>query len=363
MDDKKNINIQVLRAIAIIMVVMQHYKIRMPTGNWYLEMFRYIQLWPGVDIFLAISGYLMCKSLRKQSNKIGEFTNHFKSFLLKRFFRLYPVLVVWGSLTVLVCFFTAEKFYTNPLSEFKTFLTSLLSISNLYLHHCVTNGYICSNGSGGVTWSLSLEWQLYFLIALIFIPLSRKINTLTSIFLLICLLSISIPAAEPQNMAYAWWIRPIPFFIGAIIYLHSDKKIHISRLCSNIMILLSFVILITSPLIIATQFVSLSIGLSGALIFYLFINKATIERGMITNILNWIGDRSYSIYLCHVPVMLLLATFYEYLNKQFKVEFSFLLILTVYILTMLLCAHITYETIEKKGIAIRLKLANMKKGL
>lgn len=158
MNDKKNINIQVLRALAIIMVVMQHYKIRMPTGDWYLEMFRYIQLWPGVDIFLAISGYLMCKSLKNKSNEKGSFTNHFKSFLLKRFFRLYPVLIVWGSLTVLVCFFTAEKFYTNPLSEFKTFLTSLISISNLYLHHCVTNGYICSNGSGGVTWSLSLEW-------------------------------------------------------------------------------------------------------------------------------------------------------------------------------------------------------------
>lgn len=84
--DGKNLNIQILRAIAIIMVVMQHYKIRMPTESWYLEMFRYIQLWPGVDIFLAISGYLMCKSLKNQSSGKGDFVKHLKSFLLKRFF-------------------------------------------------------------------------------------------------------------------------------------------------------------------------------------------------------------------------------------------------------------------------------------
>lgn len=164
-------------------------------------------------------------------------------------------------------------------------------------------------------------------------------------------------------MAYAWWIRPIPFFIGAIIYLHSDKEIHINYFLSKMILFLSFVTLITSPLIVATQFVSLSIGLSGALLFYIFINKITIKRGVITNIFNWIGDRSYSIYLCHVPVMLLIATFCDYVNKVFNIQLSFLLISITYILTMLLCAHITYELIEKKGIAIRLKLANIKKGL
>lgn len=359
--DGKNLNIQILRAIAIIMVVMQHYKIRMPTESWYLEMFRYIQLWPGVDIFLAISGYLMCKSLKNQSSGKGDFVKHLKSFLLKRFFRLYPVLMVWGTLTVLACFFTAERFYTNPLSEFKTFLTSLMAVSNIYLHHCVTNGYICSNGSGGVTWSLSLEWQLYFLIALIYIPLSRNINILAFIFTIICILSIFIPAAEPQNMAYAWWIRPIPFFIGAIIYLYNDKKIPINPLLSKLLFLIFFITLIASPLLVATQFVSLSIGLSGAFLFYIFLNNITIKRSLITHILNWLGDRSYSIYLCHIPVMLILATFYEYISKTLNMHLGYLTLLIAYIGTMLSSAHITYELVEKKGIAIRLKLNNIKK--
>lgn len=36
-NDKKDLNIQIARSLAIFMVVMQHYKIRMPTPDWYLN--------------------------------------------------------------------------------------------------------------------------------------------------------------------------------------------------------------------------------------------------------------------------------------------------------------------------------------
>ncbi|TQC76645.1 acyltransferase family protein [Pantoea dispersa] len=344
--EQKNLNIQILRAIAIIMVVLQHYKIRMPTEGWYLSIFKYVQFWPGVDIFLAISGYLMCKSLLKESQNNERFIIIFKRFIVKRMFRLYPVLLLWGILTILICFFSADRFFTNAMSELKTFLASMAAVSNFYLYHCVKNGYLCSNASGGVTWSLSLEWQLYVVLALLVIPLVNRQRFLITIFLLICIGSIFIPAAEPQNQAYAWWIRPIPFFLGATTFFIEKRIVKFNMNLAILLCTLSFIALITAPVYSKTQYVSLSIGLAGGLIFYIFVYSIKFNENILVKLLNWIGDRSYSIYLCHIPSMIAVATLLEYLSKITNHQISNIWFMMAYIILMLTLAHVTYKYVE-----------------
>jgi peptidoglycan/LPS O-acetylase OafA/YrhL len=357
-NDKNDLNIQLARSLAILMVVMQHYKIRMPTSDWYLSIFKYIQLWSGVDIFLAISGFLMCKSLFKEISYNAGWCTTFKRFLLKRFLRLYPVLVVWGLITILISFIAGDRFYTNPLSEFKTLISSLAAVSNFYLHHCVENGYLCSNASGGVTWSLSLEWQLYLALAVLVITFANYKRALVLVFSLICFTSIFIPASEPQNMALAWWVRPIPFFIGAIFYFVNDRKIKLNLLMSLALFTFSFIILITAPLKASTQYVSSTIGLSGGLIFYVFISGFRFKNNFLTKILNWIGDRSYSIYLCHIPVMLAIATLLEFIEHHNNMKFSDFSFLIIYAISMLVSANITYKYVELSGIRFARDLIN-----
>ncbi|MGK3126098.1 acyltransferase family protein [Candidatus Pantoea formicae] len=357
-NNRKNINIQLARAFAITMVVMQHYKIRMPTSDWYLDIFRYVQLWPGVDLFLAISGFLMCQSLFREIEKGDNWFNTFKNFLTKRVLRLYPVLIVWGGLTVLVCFISGERFYTNALSELKTFVFSLIALSNVYLHHCVVNGYLCSNASGGVTWSLSLEWQLYLALAFLVISFYSYKLFLISSFVLICILSIFIPAADPQNMALAWWIRPIPFFIGAIIFFANNTKIQPNPIMSYIIAMAAFIVLISAPIRVSTQYVSLAIGIAGGTLFYVFLYGLKFKNNIITQCLNWIGDRSYSIYLCHIPIMLIVSTFLEFLEIKFHIKIKYFVFFTVYVFTMLGISHITYIYVELKGIDLARKILN-----
>lgn len=357
-NDKKDLNIQIARSLAIFMVVMQHYKIRMPTPDWYLNIFKYVQFWPGVDIFLAISGFLMCKSLFKEISFNDGWCTTFKRFLLKRSFRLYPVLIVWGLLTILISLIAGDRFYTNPVSELKTFISSLVAVSNFYLHHCVENGYLCSNASGGVTWSLSLEWQLYLALAVIVISFANYKRALVVVFSLICFASIFIPAAEPQNMALAWWIRPIPFFIGAILYFLKERKIKSHSLISVAIFIFAFIVLITAPLKANTQYVSLTIGISGGLIFYVFITGFRFKNNFVTKHLNWIGDRSYSIYLCHIPVMLFIATILELIENHHSMKFSYITFAIIYVVTMLVSSHITYKYVELNGIRFARVLLN-----
>ncbi|EJB4941154.1 acyltransferase family protein [Escherichia coli] len=83
--NNKNLDIQALRAVAIIMVILQHYRNRLPSPDWYLSSFNYVNYWAGVDIFLAISGYLMAKSLTGEIKKPAEQLKHFYYFYLKEY--------------------------------------------------------------------------------------------------------------------------------------------------------------------------------------------------------------------------------------------------------------------------------------
>lgn len=102
---KKNMDIQALRAIAIIMVILQHYRNRLPSPEWYTQSFNYVSYWTGVDIFLAISGYLMCKTLSRDINKGGSTTDAFIGFFKRRLFRLFPCLLLWGVLSIILSLF------------------------------------------------------------------------------------------------------------------------------------------------------------------------------------------------------------------------------------------------------------------
>ncbi|EPN0837415.1 acyltransferase family protein, partial [Escherichia coli] len=55
-----NNNIQALRALAILLVIIQHLH-RLPIPEWLMSTYSQYSYWTGVDIFFAISGFLMCK--------------------------------------------------------------------------------------------------------------------------------------------------------------------------------------------------------------------------------------------------------------------------------------------------------------
>ncbi len=79
---KKNkffeIEINGLRGIAIILVILFHYEIYPFTGGFI-----------GVDIFFVISGYLIGKIIEKQTFSL----NNYKNFLLNRVRRIFPGLI------------------------------------------------------------------------------------------------------------------------------------------------------------------------------------------------------------------------------------------------------------------------------
>lgn len=347
--NNKNLDIQALRAVAIIMVILQHYRNRLPSPEWYLHTFNYVNYWAGVDIFLAISGYLMAKSLSGEIVKTGRTAKTFFSFLYKRIFRLVPCLLFWCSFCVAIAYFMQPAWGVSPLKSFTTLYTSLLGYSNIHFYTCVITSTDCDQ-LNAVTWSLSLEWQLYITIAAIMLLFSRI--TYVYLFIFLVIIASFLPVTQTYYTSIGWWIRPQAFFLGAIIYITGNKCYINNIYARGFLIAVSILILLIAPEHFNYKMTLPAIGLAGAVAFLCFLSGGVTRQkdNAIYKILDWIGDRSYSIYLCHLPLMHITRETINKLSLNTSVYENKIIYFSVFIFLLIISADLSYRYIEKNFI-------------
>ena len=109
--------IQYLRALSVLLVFFYHLKFEI-FQNGYL----------GVDIFFVISGYVITLRLYEDF-KINN-TISLKNFFIKRFKRIYPVLVVFLLTTLIIIIITTGLRQSSTFST--TMYTNNISVSIYY---------------------------------------------------------------------------------------------------------------------------------------------------------------------------------------------------------------------------------------
>lgn len=152
-------DINFLRAIAVLLVILYHLNIKFFNGGWL-----------GVDIFFFISGYLITNKIL---NSIQSNSFSFYNFFKNRFQRLTPSLI---SLSLTTTFFS---FIFLSSAELKTHIDStfysLVYVSNFFysnfdFYNAPNNKYLTMLH----TWSLSVEEQIYILLPIILIFIYRR---------------------------------------------------------------------------------------------------------------------------------------------------------------------------------------------
>jgi len=283
-------DIQFLRGVAVLLVVLYHLEIP-GFGNGYL----------GVDIFFVLSGYLMAQLYDKTPPG---------TFLLRRFKRIAPAYVVTVGLTTLIVGAIALPADANQ--RFDRLWFDLFALSNLAFF--LENSYFDREAFKPLLnlWSLSIEIQYYLLVPLL-LPLLRR-----SRMLLVVVLSVSVLAAtilltiSPKISFFLLPGRIWEFLVGAFIAWHVKwtQDEHWGIRGSAVIITLFFVSLIIpvrpdsmSPLDghpgVTAFVISLIVGLA--------ISKP-LHPSVVTSFwagrpLATLGDYSYSIYLVHFPVI------------------------------------------------------------
>ena len=300
---KLQTDINGLRAVSVLMVVLYHFNLRILSGGFI-----------GVDVFFVISGYLMTKII---FDGFLAKRFHYGQFLLKRALRIFPALFA-----VVLALLLAGAVLLPPadLSNLAAqCVRALLFISNTY--YAGQQGYF----SAGLddrwllhTWSLSVEWQFYMLYPLI-VWLGLKLDSLAGangrhrvfkLFLAaVAAASLALcVVVDNQSAFFSVATRSWQMIAGGLVYLARDLS-WLRPLRGRVLSYGGLALIVASAWIVHTLQLEQRwpsyyaiLPVAGACMLL----AARYENNVLLNnpIMDRLGAWSYSIYLWHWPIVI-----------------------------------------------------------
>ena len=334
----KLISIQFLRGIAVILVIFYHYG--------FMD-FGFI----GVDLFFAISGYVIINSIYKNQLFLSDEhrSNDARVFFKNRFNRIYPPLLLLIALTSTYSLFQLSLINNTFVNFSKNIFLSSISLSNLYAYQNSTDYFDANNFHKPLLhlWSVSAEFQIYFVFAVLLYLLVKKTRTRffqTIAIYLLTLISLWITTSVGNSffsrygldyfesfLFYSPLGRLWEFGFGCIVFICSRQLT--GGTLSKPLILSPILIILFLALVFGVDLKVLAVlSLLPLLVFGI---KQAIFKNMYLKIISSIGNRSYSLYLYHMP-----AIYFFYYSRENVPNL---------IISMLLCvalSEISYRRIE-----------------
>ena len=311
----KQINlIQTLRGLAIVLVVLYHCSFIFHGG------------FIGVDVFFVISGYLITRSILMSLKEGQQGLELILSFYSRRILRLFPALSATIFVTALLSIFVFSP-YGETSQILKSALAGLLFFANgrFFLLNDYTS---LTTDPFRHLWSLGVEEQFYLVFPLLValaIGLARK-SRLRKVLLICSLLTIVLSFALSLSLSYGVRLLPLPerfaFYspltrawqigAGVLIAMSSENlmvaKVRTRLLALGAVIGLGLIVVSGIYLDQYTNYPGLVGGLPvvGATLIIVAALKSDRLGAMKFGILNHLGDMSYSLYLIHWPLLVLL---------------------------------------------------------
>lgn len=266
-----------------------------------------------MDLFFAISGFLITSIIWRGARKRGRID--LLQFWKRRLQRLYPVLLLVVAVFTLAAYILLE----DPVPSYKDALTTLLYVSNFTkLYDYVLPTLF------GQTWSLGVEEQFYLLWPLLFwlfLQLRLEMRGVT-IFLgclaLACMLwkAYLIHSGVPwSRLYYAPDTRLDAFVVGGMLAIYHPRLLAWcqSRLAHGVLVLAGCALIVLVAYATPREMVyflwqqSLALVLSAALILLLTSPRPSLFKWLFSLRPSvFVGQRCYSIYLWHWPIIWLL---------------------------------------------------------
>ena len=331
----KNKNIQGLRAIAVLAVVLYHAGFSWIPGGFI-----------GVDVFFVISGFLITQLIVKELKTTG--TLNFSQFYARRLRRLLPTAAV-----VIVTTIGVSRHLISPLRFRDIGIDALSSIFNAanYRFYFSEIDYLNSGDKPSLFlhfWSLSVEEQFYLIWPLLIFIGYKLFKQLGILALLIPVAgysfyySLQLTESNSTLAFYSLPTRAWEFAIGSLAYLCIWKLHRIPGFFKFLFGWTGLAGLIYSFITIKDTLpfpglIVLIPATSTVLVLIASFHGKFLGSFLISNPLSYfIGAISYSLYLWHWPVYQLMVEVLGFKPTGTNLYLYFALTLTFTLLTYFL---------------------------
>lgn len=317
------LDIQGLRGVAVLVVVVFHTGLALPGG------------FVGVDVFFVISGFVITQLLHTELQATGSI--RLGRFYARRARRLLPALAVVSVATLTVASFTASPL--GPLQfGAETGRAASVFLANVFLYR-KSGGYFVPAGDANPflhTWTLSVEEQLYLLLPALLVVawmvgrrlLTRRVPTsvLFSVVLALTAASLvlsvalsgtetALPIDGPQRFSFfnlptrAW-----EFGVGVLLALGASRVARAPRRFAVVLGVAGLAAIVAAATIFDDDTVlpgtaALLPVVGAALVLAAGLRSESGASAVLASRpLVVLGDLSYSWYLWHWPAIVVATT-------------------------------------------------------
>lgn len=343
-----------LRGVFSIMVVLFHFNSEfIPDFLFNNFIIRKSGLF--VDFFFVLSGFVIALNYKNLSK-----VNELKTYLKKRFIRIYPLLF-WTAMVFFAVYYTCTYYgLTKSYAELEG--RWILNLAETLLLTNSTPLLGVNYGINYPSWTISSEMISYLVFGVLSIVLlTLKKSLKVAIVIGICITFLLSLKQYWVNDDYGF-VRGLYAFLSGYFVFKCYKNGKTYPNCLEvlmILIIVSYMYILSSLEIRKMELFSIAtIPLLFSLIIYTILHtNGVVSKLLETKPFQFLGKISYSVYLNHGIVIVLIPNIIKYGFDLSLNPWSQTLILIVTMLALIIYSNFTYVLVEKRvGNMLKRKL-------